>query len=79
VKLTRTRAVFNGYISADGTNWTFAGSVTNDFRKNLSAGLALTAHNNSVLNSTLFESVTVAAAVAPKGGPATGPHRGANP
>jgi uncharacterized repeat protein (TIGR03806 family) len=59
LKLTRNGSVFNGYVSADGTNWLAAGSVTNSLSKKLSGGLALTAHNNNVLNSTLFESVTV--------------------
>ena len=60
VKLARSGPVFTGFISADGTNWLAAGSVTNALNKNLSIGLALTAHNNSVLNSTLFDHVTVA-------------------
>jgi hypothetical protein len=59
LKLTRSGNIFSGFISADGTNWISAGSVTNTLNKNLSAGLALTAHNNSVLNSTLFDHVTV--------------------
>jgi regulation of enolase protein 1 (concanavalin A-like superfamily) len=59
VRLTRTGEIFNGYISGDGTNWVAAGSVTNSLNKTLSAGLALSAHNNAVLNSTLFDNVTV--------------------
>jgi len=59
LKLTRNGNVFSGYASADGTNWVAAGGVTNELNKNVSAGLALTAHNNSVLNSTLFEKVAV--------------------
>jgi uncharacterized repeat protein (TIGR03806 family) len=58
-KLARIGNVFNGYVSADGTNWVAAGSVTNALNKNLSAGLALTAHNNAVLNSTLFDNVVI--------------------
>jgi len=64
-KLRRSGSVFSGYVSADGTNWLAAGSVTNALNKNLSIGLALTAHNNSVLNSTLFDHVTVAAHAVP--------------
>jgi hypothetical protein len=64
-KLTRSGDVFNGYVSADGTNWLAAGSVTNALNKNLSAGLALTAHNNSMLNSTLFDNVTVSTGALP--------------
>jgi uncharacterized repeat protein (TIGR03806 family) len=58
-KLARSGNIFNGYVSADGTNWVASGSVTNALNKNLSVGLALTAHNNSALNSTLFDHVTV--------------------
>ena len=58
-KLARSGNVFSGYVSADGTNWVAAGSVTNALNKNLSAGLALTAHNNAVLNSTLFDNVVI--------------------
>ncbi len=59
LKLTRAGNLFRGYLSADGANWTAAGSVTVDLNKKISAGLALTAHNNSLLNSTLFENVSV--------------------
>ena len=58
-KLARSGNNFNGFVSADGTNWLAAGSVTNALNKNLSIGLALTAHNNAVLNSTLYDHVTV--------------------
>lgn len=60
LKLTRSGNLFNGYVSADGANWVFAGSMTNELKKNILAGLAVTAHNNNALNSTLFEDVTVA-------------------
>jgi hypothetical protein len=59
LKLTRSGDIFSGYVSADGTNWISAGSVTNALNKILSAGLALSAHNNSVLNSTLFDNVSM--------------------
>jgi len=59
LKLTRSGDIFSGYVSADGTNWISTGSVTNALNKNLLVGLAVTAHNNSVLNSTLFDNVTV--------------------
>ena len=59
LKLIRNKDLFSGYISADGTNWIAAGSVTVPMGKTLQAGLAVTGHNNAVLNSTLFESVIV--------------------
>jgi len=78
LKLARTGNVFGGFISADGTNWVAAGTVTNDFKKNLSAGLALTAHNNNVLNSTLFEHVTVTAASTAKESSPSANHKSGN-
>ncbi len=59
LKLARSGNIFSGFVSIDGTNWVAAGSVTNALNRNLSVGLAVTAHNNSVLNSTLFDNVTV--------------------
>ena len=59
LKLVRRGDGFSGYVSADGANWTDVGSTTNILSKELSIGLALTSHNNSVLNSTLFDHVTV--------------------
>jgi hypothetical protein len=59
LKLVRRGEVFSGFCSDDGKHWAAAGSATNVLNAKLSAGLALTAHNNSLLNSTLFESVTV--------------------
>ncbi|MDD5140407.1 MAG: PQQ-dependent sugar dehydrogenase [Verrucomicrobiales bacterium] len=60
LKLTRSGNIFIGYVSADGTNWVSTGSVRIPMNKNLLAGFAVTAHNNSVLNSTLFDNVSVA-------------------
>jgi uncharacterized repeat protein (TIGR03806 family) len=59
IKLTRTGSIVSGFTSADGVNWVAAGSVTNAMSRKLSAGLAVTAHNNRMLNSTLFENVSV--------------------
>ncbi len=61
VKLTRRGNIFSGYVSADAGTWELAGSVTNAMSKNLLVGFAVSAHNNSVLNSTLFDNVTISA------------------
>jgi regulation of enolase protein 1 (concanavalin A-like superfamily) len=58
VKLTRVGNIFTGYVSADGINWQTVGTATVPMNKNLLIGLAVTSHNNSVLNSTLFEHVS---------------------
>ncbi len=59
VKLVRVGDTFTGYISADGNDWQRMDSVTIPMGKTIYAGLALTAHNNSALNSSLFDNVTV--------------------
>ncbi len=58
VKLTRVGDVFTGYVSADGTDWHLVSTATVPMSKNLLVGLAITAHNNTVLNSTLFDKVS---------------------
>jgi uncharacterized repeat protein (TIGR03806 family) len=59
VKLVRTGDTFTGYLSADGKIWQRVDSVTLPLGKTIYAGLALTAHNNSALNSSLFDNVEV--------------------
>ena len=59
LKLIRAGDLFTGYISADGETWELIGNLTLPMNKNLLAGFAVSAHNNSVLNSTLFDHVTV--------------------
>ncbi len=59
VKLVRQGDNFDGYTSADGADWDAVGHVTIPMNKNLLIGLAVTAHNNSVVNSTLFDAVTI--------------------
>ena len=59
LKLVRAGDIFTGYISADGETWELVGSTTIPMNKTLLVGLAVSAHNNSVLNSTLFDHVIV--------------------
>jgi uncharacterized repeat protein (TIGR03806 family) len=59
VRLVRAGDSFSSYVSGDGTNWTRVRSATISMSPAIYAGLALTAHNNSRLNSTLFDSVSV--------------------
>ena len=59
LKLVRTGDVFKGYVSADGQTWEPVGSVTLPMKKAIFAGLALASHNNTVVNSTLFDTVSV--------------------
>jgi hypothetical protein len=60
VKLTRTGNSFAGFYSTNGTTWIqigFAQVVT--MGTTALAGLAVTAHNNSVLNTATFTNVAV--------------------
>lgn len=61
VRLTRSGSTFTGYRSADGTTWTAVGSVTIAMGSTVNFGLAVTSHNNTVLNSSSFDNVIIAA------------------
>ncbi|MGH7953999.1 MAG: hypothetical protein ACREFE_19060, partial [Limisphaerales bacterium] len=60
VKLVRAGDTFSGYVSADGKNWKRVDSATIPMSKKIYVGLALTAHSNSTLNSSLFDNVSIA-------------------
>jgi hypothetical protein len=59
VRLVRTGDKFTGYVSADGQDWKWVDSIAVHMGKTVYVGLALTAHNNTELNSTLFDHVTI--------------------
>lgn len=59
VKLVRTGNTFTAYKSMDGVNWAWVGSDTIAMGGNVYIGLAVTSHNNSVLNTATFDNVTV--------------------
>ena len=60
VKLMRAGSIFTGSISPNGTNWTMVASVTNVMASAVLAGLAVTAHNAALLNTSTFDQVNVA-------------------
>jgi uncharacterized repeat protein (TIGR03806 family) len=59
VKLVRNGDLFTGYVSMDGLDWKRVDSITIPLGKTVYAGLAVSAHNNAALNSTVFDKVTV--------------------
>jgi len=61
IKMVRSGNVFSSYKSLDRSAWQFLGSVTNEMPGKLYVGLAVTSHNNAVLNSALFDGVTLQA------------------
>ncbi|HEX3890130.1 MAG TPA: PQQ-dependent sugar dehydrogenase [Verrucomicrobiae bacterium] len=59
VRLTRAGDFFTGEISVDGVNWERVDRISVPMNKKISVGLAVCAHNNIELNSTLFDNVSV--------------------
>jgi uncharacterized repeat protein (TIGR03806 family) len=59
VRLTRAGDFFTGEISVDGVNWARVDRISVSMNKKISVGLAVCAHNNTELNSTLFDHVEV--------------------
>lgn len=59
VKLMRAGNTFTAYRSADGGSWTQIGSTTISMAANVYIGLAVTSHNNSVLNTSILDNVNV--------------------
>ncbi|PYV44646.1 MAG: hypothetical protein DMG06_05675, partial [Acidobacteria bacterium] len=58
VKLVRTGNTFSGYRSSDGINWVLVGSDTLPMTATVYIGLAVTAHNNTLLNTSTFDNIS---------------------
>jgi uncharacterized repeat protein (TIGR03806 family) len=63
VRLVRSGNRLTGYVSKDGIDWQRVDSIDVPMNKTIYVGLALTAHNNSALNSALFDHVDVTPAL----------------
>jgi len=59
LKLVRSNNTFTAYSSIDGVNWTQVGSIAVTMASNANVGFAVTAHNNTALNTSTFDNVTV--------------------
>jgi regulation of enolase protein 1 (concanavalin A-like superfamily) len=59
VKAIRSGSSFKGYYSANGTSWTLLASTNITMASSVSAGLAVCSHDNTALNSSTFDNVTV--------------------
>jgi fibronectin type 3 domain-containing protein len=59
VELVRTNNAFTGLVSADGAHFTPVGTYVVPMAANVFIGLALTSHNNGVLNTSTFDNVAV--------------------
>lgn len=59
VKLVRTGSNFSGYYSTDGQSWVQVGTTQSvSMGAGVLAGLAVTAHNNTALNTSTFANVS---------------------
>ncbi len=65
VKLTRSGNSVSGYASNDGTTWTLIGSETITMTSSVYIGLAVTSHNNTALNQSTFDNVSVRVGTSP--------------
>ena len=59
VRLVRSGNTFTGSTSADGVTWTSVGTISVTMASGVQAGLSVTAHNNTALNTSTFDNVSV--------------------
>jgi beta-glucanase (GH16 family)/regulation of enolase protein 1 (concanavalin A-like superfamily) len=59
VRLVRSGDTFTAYDSADGLNWNLVDSATIPMAQSVYAGLAVCSHNNSLLNNSTFDNVSL--------------------
>ena len=60
VKLVRSGTLFTAYNSPDGVNWTQVGNATTvSLNTSVLVGLAVTSHDNTKLNTSVFDNVSV--------------------
>jgi beta-glucanase (GH16 family) len=59
VKLVRSGNTFTGYDSADGLGWMQLGTINVTMAPNVTTGLAVSAHDNTLLSTATFDNVTV--------------------
>jgi regulation of enolase protein 1 (concanavalin A-like superfamily) len=65
LKLVRSGANFTGSYSSDGNNWVQVGTSQVTLNSTVMAGLDVTAHNNSALNTAMFTSLSLSNAPPP--------------
>jgi len=59
VRLVRSGSTFTGFSSADGVTWTQVGQISVTMASNALEGLAVCAHNNTALNTSTFDNVSI--------------------
>jgi regulation of enolase protein 1 (concanavalin A-like superfamily) len=61
LRLVRAGQTFTGYYSTNGANWVQVSSSQISLNSTVMAGLAVTAHNNSALNTATFTNLSLTA------------------
>ena len=61
VKISRSGNTFTSYYSTNGKTWTKIGSAKFTLPRTVYFGLAVCAHNNSLVNTSTFSNVSVSA------------------
>jgi len=70
VRLVRTGNAFTGFASPDGVTWTQLGTITVPMPTNITAGLAVTSHNNTEVETSVFDNVSIPGSIpSPSGCP----------
>ncbi|MGE5357876.1 MAG: Ig-like domain-containing protein [Bacteroidales bacterium] len=69
LKLVRSGSTVTGYVSADGRSYRKVGNTTVSMAATIYVGLVVCSHNVTALNSSTFDSVSVAQSVASPGLP----------
>jgi len=59
LKLVRSSDLFTGYYSSDGTNWVEVGSATISMGDAVYIGLAVSSHENNVVNTAVMDNVSI--------------------
>lgn len=65
IKLVHSSNSFSAYKSSDGMNWILVGTLVINMTASAHVGLAVTSHNNPVLNRSTFQNVSVTAGAPP--------------
>lgn len=59
IRLVRSGNTFTGFRSVDGVNWLQQGSANIGMGTDIFVGLAVTSHNDGVINTSTFDNVTI--------------------
>jgi len=59
VRLVRSGNTFTGFRSPDGVTWTQVGQISVTMAANVTEGFAVCSHNNTTLNTSTFDNVSV--------------------